>query len=288
MELSIIMLLILAGCFHSIWNTLAKRSADKQVFLWLSLVVFAIIFFVPLCLLYKTFSSHGWIYIITSGSIHALYMILLGKAYQLGDLSLVYPLSRGSAPLFVTLFAIFFLKEKVSLLGMAGILLIVMGIYTLHIRNLSFKGLTEPLLLIREKISCLALLIGLLISGYSVIDKVGVDYVDPVIYLYLMFAISAILMSPYIFINKSEKIKKEWLENKWAVIAVAIMYVFAYLLVLMAMTHGKVSYISSVREISLVFTTLIGTFMFREAFGGKKIIASILMFSGIVLIALAK
>lgn len=288
MELKIILLLFLAGCVHSIWNTLAKRSADKQVFLWLSLVAVTIIFFIPFCFLYAPISGYGWLFIIISGFLEALYFILLGRAYQYGDLSLVYPLSRGSAPLFVTLFAVIFLKENITVLGMVGILLIVLGVYTIHIRTLSLKGLIEPLLTIREKISRLSLFIGIVIASYSVVDKIGVKYVDPLIYIYLIFVVGTIFITPYIVSKKSHNIRKEWSLNKYAIIAVAVMYVFAYLLVLFAMKGSNVSYVSSVREISLVFTTVIGTIIFKEAFGEKKIIASILMFSGIVLIALSK
>src|SRR5205814_6487485 len=116
-------------------------------------------------------------------SLEAVYFILLSRAYQQGDLSLVYPLARGSAPLFVTLFAFAFLGERAMAGGIAGILLVVLGIYVLHLKMLDLPGLYGPLLTLRDRTSQLALLVGLIVASYSVIDKVGVSYVNPLVYI---------------------------------------------------------------------------------------------------------
>src|ERR1700724_1456794 len=105
MEIGVILLLVLSALVHSAWNLLAKRSLDKQVFLWLGLVGSIAIFFLPFVYLYRPFGWVGWVFILFSGLLEALYFLFLGSAYQQGDLSLVYPLARGSAPLFVALFA---------------------------------------------------------------------------------------------------------------------------------------------------------------------------------------
>lgn len=288
MDIEIILLLVLAAMFHSVWNVLAKKSLDKQVFLWLSLLTLSIIFFIPFYYLYAYIPLIGWGYIILSGILEAIYFILLGSAYQRGDLSLVYPLARGSAPLFVTLLAFFFLDEAISLEGLAGILLIVGGLYTMHLRSLSWQELGAPLMSLRERTSRLALLTGLTTACYLLVDKVGISYVDPLLYVYLIFFVAAVLIAPYMILRKSNSVTREWRANKLSIVAVAVMYVAAYLLVLFAMRSSKLGYISSVREVSVVFTAIVGTLVLQEAFAGRRILGSIFIFAGILLIALAR
>lgn len=288
MELRVILILVLAASIHSFWNLLAKKSLDKQVFLWLTLVVAGVLFLPFFCYLYTGIPPAGWNYIIISACLEAVYFLLLGRAYQCGDLSLVYPVARGSAPLFVAFFAFLFLGEAVSPAGFAGIVLIVAGIYTLHLKTFDRQGLFAPFRSLRERSSQFALLTGLATAGYSTVDKVGVGYVNPVLYIYLVFIGAAILLAPYMLHYKCELARREWRENKKEIAAVAVMIAAAYLLVLMAMTTSKVSYVSSVREISVVFAALLGSLVLREPFGGMKILGSLFIFSGIVCIALAR
>src|SRR5438132_14298866 len=156
MELGAILLLLIAAVVHSGWNLLAKKSTDKQAFLWLGLIASVVIFGVPAWYLYSPIPAAGWLLILFSGSLEAVYFLLLSRAYQQGDLSLVYPLARGSAPLFVTLFAFAFLGERAVAGGTAGILLIVGGIYVLHLKSLDVRGLYAPLLSLRDRTSQLA------------------------------------------------------------------------------------------------------------------------------------
>jgi drug/metabolite transporter (DMT)-like permease len=288
MPLQSILLLGLAAVVHSAWNLLSKRSLDKQVFLWLALVGSLVIFLLPVSYVYVRVPPTIWGIILLSGLLEAMYFLLLGSAYQRGDLSLVYPLARGSAPLFVTLFALAFLGERVSPQGVSGILLIVGGIYTLHLKSLDWRGLLVPLLALRrERASQLALLVGMTIASYSVVDKVGVRYVSPFQYLYLVFVVSGVALAPYMLAARRDAIRREWGANKAAIVAVAIMYVGSFLLVLIALTSSQVSYVSSVREVSVVFGAALGAFILREPFGGTKILGAAFIFAGIVCIGLA-
>src|SRR5262245_45463530 len=128
MELPILLLLLASAAIHASWNLLSKRSEDKQAFLWLTLVATLVLLLVPALWLNKPIPAEGWLFIILSGVLEAAYFLLLGSAYQRGDMSLVYPLARGSAPLFVLLFAFVFLSERVRWGGAVGIAFIVLGI----------------------------------------------------------------------------------------------------------------------------------------------------------------
>lgn len=292
MTLEAILLLALAAIVHSTWNLLSKRSLDKQVFLWAAtgaeLFVLAPPFLYLLLLGGERVPGSGWVFVLLSGVLEAAYVMLLGSSYQRGDLSLVYPLARGSAILFVTLFALTFLHESPSVPGLTGIVLVILGIYTMHLKSLGWRGLYIPLKALRhDRASQLALLTGAVIAGYSSVDKVGVSYVNPIVYLYLVFLVATLLLMPYILTVRSEAVRREWLANRWAIMTVAALSATSYLLVLFALTTSRVSYVSSVREMSVVMAALLGTFLLREPFGPTRIVGSLLIFSGIFCIALA-
>lgn len=285
MDIKVIFLLLAAAICHSIWNTIVKKSLDKQVSIWLALVVFSALFFIPFCFVIEPIPLNGWIFILLTGIFEALYFYFLGSAYEHGDLSLVYPLARGLAPIFVTIIAVAFLGEVISLKGAGGIILIVLGIYVTNLRKLSIAGFVEPVCALKQKASRLAILMGLCTAAYTTVDKVGVCYTSPLVLLYLKFLIAVLLLAPYMLVKKRELIAGEWKVNKLKVFSVALLSTLAYYLVLVAMTSSKVSYVSSVREMSIVFVSIIGAFYLKERFADKKIIGSILIFIGIVLIS---
>jgi drug/metabolite transporter (DMT)-like permease len=289
MDLSILLLLLLSAVVHASWNLLSKRRSDKQAFLWLTLVAQLALLLVPTVWVFGPIPAEGWLFVGLSGALEAIYFLLLGSAYQRGDMSLVYPLARGSAPLFVLLFAYAFLNEKVVFGGIAGILLIVAGVYVLHVRSVSLPGFYAPLLSLKERPSQLALLTGLTIASYNVVDKVGVNLApNPVVYLYVVFLVATVLLTPYVLSARLPAVKQEWRVNKASVITVAIMSTAAYLVTLLALTVAKVSYVTPVREVSVVFGALLGAVVLKEAFGGIKVAGSVLIFAGIVCIGLAR
>src|SRR6478609_2926643 len=124
MPLSALALLTLAAVIHAGWNLLAKQGQDKQVFFWLALLAAVAIFLIPFAVLYRPIPPVAWAILAGSGALETGYFLLLGSAYQRGDLSLVYPLTRGSAILFATFFAVVLLGERPTLIGLVGILVI--------------------------------------------------------------------------------------------------------------------------------------------------------------------
>ena len=288
MDLHAILVLVLAAVTHSAWNLLAKGSRDKQVFLWLALLGSLAIFFLPFLLLYTPVPAVGWPFIGVSGALEAVYFLLLGGAYQRGDLSLVYPLARGSALLFVALLAGGALGERVPLLGLAGIGLIVAGVYVLHLRALDRRARLAPLLSVRERPSQLALLTGGIIAGYSVVDKAGVQHVAPLTYLYLTFVGAAGLLTPYMLLARRSAAVAEWRANAGRILVVAVLSVVTYGLVLAILTTSRVSYVAAVRELAVVFAAVLGAAVLREPFGDKKVGGALLIFAGIMCITLAR
>ncbi|MBI5564057.1 MAG: EamA family transporter [Chloroflexi bacterium] len=285
--LSLIFLLS-AASLHALSNALIKQARDKLAFTWWMLTANVIVG-APLTLFVGSVPPIGWALISVSGLIEAMYFVALTRAYALGDLSQVYPIARGSAPLFVLLWAVLFLGEAPTLGGVLGILLIVGGLYLVNLP--SFADWKRPLLGLKSSATRWALLTGLLISIYSSIDKVGVRYVDPLLYLYLFLVVTWLALSG------------QWLSaDRWAALRadlqpdvkrrlltallVALLGSSAYGLVLAALQLSPVSYVSPVREVSVIIGAWIGVKFMGEQGGRLRVIAATLIAAGIVTIAL--
>jgi drug/metabolite transporter (DMT)-like permease len=285
LEQDTIGLLLLSAALHAVWNLLVKRSNDKQVFLWLALTISLLALLFPFIFFSKPFPAVGWLYIVPSALLEAFYFVLLGNAYSQGDLSLVYPLARGSAPVFVLLFASFFLGERVTWGGAVGIACVTLGIYILHIKGPNLRTLLAPFRSFAERPSLLAILTGLTIASYSVVDKAAMGHVDPLTYLYLVFLVTCILLAP-VMLRKRQALAIEWHKQRVSIVAVGTMSAAGFLLVLVALTSTQVSYVTPVREISVVFGALLGGIVLREAFAFAKVLGSVVIFAGVVCISL--
>lgn len=290
MLLSSLFLLLCAAAFHAAANALMKQSRDKLAFTWWMLGVF-IVLGTPALFQISNVQSAAWWIVLTSGFLEAIYFFTLTRAYTSGDLSVVYPIARGSAPLFLLLWAILFLRERPSWIGVCGILFIVSGLYFINLPSLA--AWTQPLHAFRSAASRWALLTGILISGYSAIDKIGVRYFPPFIYLYSILLVCWMclsiqwLMPPRRFYLLDEIRKREGDKRSRfvAIVAAALCGTFGYLLVLAAMQLSPVSYVGPVREVSVLLGSVIGIRYLGEQGGSLRIAASAVVVFGIALIA---
>lgn len=281
------LLLVIASAFiHAFWNMLAKRAMDKVSFLWwaltLSLGIFTFFFF-ALGYHHVSIPSKGFLFIFCSAVLHALYFTSLGFAYDRGDLSLVYPIAR-SAPIFVLMWAIWLLGEKLSIPGILGILIVVFGTYIIGFPTLSITYLVRPIILLKDRSYQLAWLTALIISLYSVNDKVGVHYVPPFSYLFLLTVLMCFVGVPFVVMRKKEMFFREWTRNRKPIILGSILIPSSYLLILYAMTISEVSYIVAIRQSSTVFAVLMGSHILKEEHGWVRFFASLCIFAGVLLI----
>ncbi len=288
MTLFSLVLLLAAALLHALSNALIKQSRDKLAFTWWMLTMWAVIG-LPLIFFVGQLQPIGWLIILASGLVEAVYFITLTRAYAVGDLSQVYPIARGSAPLFVLWWALLFLGERPSPLGVGGILLVVCGLYLVNLPSLA--DWKRPLLGFKSAAVRWALLTGLLISIYSVIDKVGVRYVDPLPYLYLFLVVTWIALAAQ-WLNPARRValREELQPNPkvrllWALL-VMLLGSAAYGLVLVALRISPVSYVSPVRELSVVIGAWIGVRFMGEKGGRLRVAAAALVAVGIIMIAL--
>ncbi len=285
------MAIVLTAAFlHAGWNYLTKKSQRKIVFIWWFLLIAVILYF-PMFFYFwpkTTIPLLGWSCVVASGLLHGLYFWFLGGAYERGDLSLVYPLSRGSGPLFVPFLAVGLIHEQLFLLGILGIALVIFGIYVIHLRSFTRQSFLEPLLEFRGGASLWALCTGGTIAAYSLVDKVGVGIVYPPVYIYLMLLLAWLFLSPYVLVKERTWLKEEWHINKGTILVLGFLVLFTYMMILFALRISKVSHVVAVREVSIVFSAFYGIVWLKEKHGRQKFVGAVLIALGAVLIGLSR
>lgn len=285
MNLHTLTLIFIAAVFHAVWNIILKDAKDNLTALWLQMFV-TVIYLVPFSFIcYGLPPKEALPTLIFSGLMQAVYYVLLGKCYQSGNLSVVYPLTRGSAPVFVCIFSVLLGLENLTFPVFLSLLLIVFGIYIVNMPAFNLKSMIAPFkTLIEDSSTRLSILIGIVIALYTLSDKVNVRYTTPFIVYSILTLIPTILLAPSLC--KKEKIKAE-LEGvgKLRILGISIFMVAAYCLVLVAMSNCNASYISSIREVSVVFVALYTSMRSKNPNWQPKIIGSIIIFSGIVLVS---
>jgi uncharacterized membrane protein len=286
-----ILLVLLSAAMHAFRNFFNKKALDKQAFVWWY-EVFGIIFFTPLflfTLLQEGTNTHISIpFIFLSGFVHFIYWYFLTKALEKGDLSLIYPIMRSS-PAVVLIFSITILGEDVSVLGVAGILLVAIGVYTINMESLVFSELFRPFrAMTRDRAIQFAFLTLFSVAGYTLVDKLAVSQMHPVVFAYIYPWISLSLFSGYIFKTKSNDIlKKEWVTHKASILVCGVLSIFGYFLILVAFTIERMSYVVGLRQLSIVFAVLLGGHILKEENKRIRIASSIIIFVGAYLITIA-
>jgi drug/metabolite transporter (DMT)-like permease len=284
MSLTALALILGSAGFHAAWNALVKVSRDKQAFLWL-IHLPTLVLILPFFLASPAhpIPRIGWAMIVASAILHVFYSMSLGAAYSGGDLSLVYPLAR-SAPVFVPIWAVWWLGERPTALGAGGIALVVAGAYLLGIEPGRTRRAWEPLLALRRRDVQWAWVTALLISLYHITDKVGVATVSPLRFQYLMVAIRFALYSVAILPWKGRLLIAEARAQWRSLIAVSLLQFLAYQLVLTAMTMSPVSYVAAVRQTSVLLAVLTGSLVLREGHLWLRMAAGSAITLGVVII----
>ena len=283
-------LVLVSSLAHSSWNFLLKRSGDKEVFVWgLMVASSALLLPVGAVLAWlNPIDPVGWWFVAATIVLKTIYFGLLGRGYAEGDLSLVYPVARGMGPMLVPVLAVVFLDETIATPAIVGIVGIVAGIYTVSWWG-SFRRLArQPLDLLRNPGTRYAVLTGITIAVYSIIDKQGVGHVQPFLYMYLLTLGSAVGLSPYVLVRRRlGAITQELRTNAGAIVLGGILTFLAYGLVLTAFSLSPVSYVAPAREVGIVITVLIGALALKEPFGGGRLLGSGMIVAGLLLIALS-
>tara|TARA_Y100000310_G_scaffold345733_1_gene468999 strand:+ start:9023 stop:9892 length:870 start_codon:yes stop_codon:yes gene_type:complete len=284
-----ILLVLISAFFHAVRNYYTKKAYDKQVFLWL-FVSFAVLLNFPIFLYYVYNLGLGPKVVITlgliSGVLNSLYLYFLSRAYDRGDLSHVYPIIR-SAPPIILILAVIFLKEQVTLLGVIGILLVALGVYSINMKKIS--DFFDPLnSLITEKPTQFAIIAMFMVAFYSIVDKVNVSLSHPLIVGFLLNGFTILFFGIFVILNKEKKIIiNEWVKNKKAILFNGILEFISYSLILFAFSMDNVSYVVGFRQISIFFGVLMGGHLLKEKHIALRLVASLVIFIGAFMIGIA-
>jgi len=282
MSISAIFLLLVSASLHALWNFILKRSQEKYIAMGWQ-VIFGGIFAFLLLLIVGLPPRSMWIFALTSMLIEAIYFILLSNAYTDNDFSLVYPIARGTSPAFIMLWSVLFLHEELTAGGMIGIGLIVCGMVIIGATSLIQNRGRGP----HIKGIVLALAVALTISFYTLVDGVAVQNSSPLSYGLMMFTLVPFLTTTYNLRHYGWKRFATSLSGSWTPIVLAgVLGVTAYLIALFAYTIAPVSYSGSIRQVSVVIGAFLGWQFLGESMGWMRMSGSIIIFIGILTIAL--
>ena len=270
MPASALGLALAAACVHALWNVLLARARDVEAATAVALLVAEVVF-LPVAILVWHVHRAAIPFMIASGALQLLYFTLLATAYRVAELSVVYPIARGTAPVLVLVIGVVALGHATSVGQVAGVVLVGLGI--LLVRGLG-RGPGVPL----------GLVIACVIAAYTLVDKNGVKHAGAVPYLELSMIGPTILYASAIARTKGTRA----LRAAWgpATLVAGIATFGAYALVLLALQRAAAAPVAAVRETSVVLTALLARRVLKETVGRDRLAGAAVVAGGIALLSL--
>ncbi len=292
MPLSAFALILLAGVIHASWNIAAKKANGDARFSFQT-SVFNMLIWAPVgvTLGWNVVPGWGlteWGFVVLSGVLHIFYFIVLLRGYRRSDLTVVYPLARGSGPLLSSLVAVLFLGEKISLFGVAGIAGVVIGVFLVAGGPKLWRKAQDPVQ--RERVHKgirYGVLTGGFIAAYTVTDSYAVKFLamSPILLDYFGNLVRMVLLTPVALKDRATTARM-WREQwKYALLVAAVSPV-SYVLVLYAVQQAPISHVAPAREVSMLFAALIGGHLLREGDRLLRLLGALFIAAGVVALAL--
>ena len=273
---SIYLLIFFAAFLHALWNIIIKSLKNSLVgvavkVFFQSVIFTPIIFFVPLP------EGITWFYLIASALLHSLYFILLGIMYNREDLTFIYPVARGCAPVFVTILSLIFLKDAIPFFGIVGIVIASLALILISANNLSTN--------IALKTIGISIFIAFIISIYTFTDGAGVRSVDnSATYIVWNFFFGGWISISYVYLTKKKALFSLKPKELFLIICATIISFSAYAIIIWSMKYEPIGFVASMRESSIIFASLVGLVLLREKIGYIRIISGVLFFIGVCFI----
>ena len=274
MPIATLALVLGAALIHALWNLIVVRAQDRAattavVFLFGALVA------VPLAVVTWRVEPEAWPYVGLSSALELLYFGLLVAAYQRAEMSLIYPIARGSAPVIVLVVSVLLLGAPTSALQVGGVALVGVGV--LLVRGLR-GGAHWPHV-------ALALAVACSIAAYVVVDKEGVQHADPIAYGTLILLIPGFFAVGYILARGGvARVRRAF--NVSSAIG-GVFSIAAYLLVLIALTSSPAASVAAVRESSVVIAAILGAVVLHERAGPMRVAGAVVVVLGVALVVAA-
>ena len=279
LPLDVTLLVLLAALMHASWNAIAKSGTSKL--LDVTTMALAGAAFSALALPFLPFpESEAWPWLAASLLLHFLYYIALAGAYSWGDLSHVYPLMRGLAPVLVALFGVVLLDDYLTLSMWVGVLLISIGIL---LPFWLWRGTVNML----HKGTLFALANTVIIASYTLVDGLGTRLsANPLSYCLWLFLLDPL---PILVLALARHRNGAWvyMQRRWLPCTVGgLLTIVTYGIILWAMTRAPIAAVAALRETSVIFAALIGAVILGEGFGTLRIASAILVVFGIAALRL--
>ncbi len=285
MTLFALVLVLAAAVMHATWNLLAKRAGGGAAFVWLfgalSSVIYAPLAAAVVLLQRPTLGAVELQFMAGSAILHLAYFLMLQQGYRVGDLSLVYPLARGTGPLLSTTAAIALFGERPTPLALAGALLIAGSVFIFAGGPGWRRGAGAG------SAVAYGLLTGGIIAVYTLWDKQAVSVVL-ILPLLLDWAANlgrALLLTP-LALRRLDAVRAAWRDHWREALGVAVLTPLSYILVLTALVSTPVSYVAPAREISILIGAVLGARLLAEGDVRRRLIAAGAMVAGVVALAL--
>jgi drug/metabolite transporter (DMT)-like permease len=271
---------LLAAVLHASWNAMLKGGRDRLVMMvLLDLTAMALsLLLLPLA---GRPAPASWGLLALSVSLHTAYKLLLLQSYRVGDLNQVYPLARGTGPLLVAAFAALVLGERLAPLQLAGLAAVCGGLGLLLVTGRALpRG--RPMI-------GFSLATGVAIAAYTVADGLGVRRSGSDLgYLVWLFLAAGFPIPLYALAVRGRGLAASARQQLWVGVAAGSLALAGYGLVLWAQSRGELAVVAALRETSVLVAALIGTLVFGERFGRRRVLAAACITAGIVLLELAR
>jgi drug/metabolite transporter (DMT)-like permease len=278
MDASIALIVLTAAFFHATWNATVKSSSDHLLSITGINVAVGIIA-LGLLPLVGIPEPESWLYLLISAVLHFGYYIALSEAYKYGDFSQAYPVARGTAPIIVTLWGVFVLNEILSTVEIISLIGVLIGIMIFATRR--FGQVVQD----RRALTA-ALITSAFIGGYTLADGVGGRLSSNVpSYMVWLSILDCVPILIYAICKRGVKqviaIRRDWIVLFFG----GALALASYSMVVWSMTQAPIPLVSALRETSIIIAALIGSFYFKEPSGMRRIVASVLIFLSIALLA---
>jgi drug/metabolite transporter (DMT)-like permease len=294
-------LIIAAALAHASWNLFSKQAstAGAVSFIWLvsacAMVMYAPAVLATVLVQRPHLTGVNWLFMAGTGVLQAGYFLFLQAGYRLGDLSLVYPIGRGTGALLAALAGVLLLGERPGPVGIAGIGSIVAGIVLIGLPGRSFRpeqppsgplAATEPAPASTLRAAAFAVVTGVFIAAYTLWDKHAVTALKtaPLLQGYAAFPAMVVAFAPLVMRDR-QRLSQVWRSFGRQVAGAAALAPLAYILVLAALSFSAVSAVAPAREVSVLFGVLLGRRLLGEGSLPRRLAAAAAIVAGIVAIA---
>ena len=290
MPIEALLMVILAGFIHASWNIATKRAGGDIRFATFTSIVM-MVFWAPLGLWLgwqqvPLWGATEWALILASALLHVAYFLFLLRGYRLADLTVVYPVARGSGPLMSSLLAVVILGESVGVAWALGLISMLIGVWFIAGGMDVLCKAQHPREVHRIKQGLRwGLVTGVFIAAYTVVDGYAVKVVmlSPILVDYFGNLVRLVFLSPSLMRNRSE-VRALWYKQHKLALFVGVISPVSYVLVLYAAQMAPLSHVAPAREISMLFAAMLGGHLLSEGDRTNRLLGATLMAAGVVLL----